>query len=89
LDRNVRYFPLRFGFIRADIDNNIDLAVIKNTRITEGKDAQFKAEFLNAMNHPRFNAPNTTPTGSTFGSAVTSTQGNYARRIQLSAKFIF
>ncbi len=89
LDRNVRYFPLRFGFLRAAVDNNYDFALIKNTRITEGKDAQFKAEFLNAFNHPRFNAPNTTPTGSTFGSAVTSTQANYARRIQMSAKFIF
>jgi len=89
LDRNVRTFPPRFGFIRAHNVNNYDLSVLKNTRITEGKDIQFRAEFLNAFNHPLFPAPNTTPTAVAFGSIAAANQANYPRRIQLTAKFIF
>lgn len=89
LASNIRTFPLRFGFIRADTISNYDIAVIKNTRIAEGKDVQFKAEFLNAFNHPLFAAPNTTPTAVQFGTIQTSNQANYPRRIQLTAKFIF
>jgi len=89
LDSNVRTFPLRFGFLRADNGNNYDFSVIKNTRIAEGKDAQFKAEFLNAFNHPALPAPNISPTAVAFGTISASTQANYARRIQLSAKFLF
>lgn len=50
---------------------------------------QFKAEFLNAMNHPQFPAPNTTVTSAQFGQAIASNQANYPRRTQLMAKFIF
>lgn len=89
LGSNVRWFPLRFGSIRADQTNNYDLSIIKNTRFKERYNFQFKAEFLNAMNHPLFAAPNTTPTAAAFGSSITSTQANYPRRTQLTAKFIF
>jgi hypothetical protein len=89
LTRNVVTFPMRFGFLRADNTNNYDLSVIKNTRIAEGKTAQFKGEFLNAFNHPLLPAPNTTPTAAAFGTVSASTQANYPRRIQLGLKFIF
>ena len=42
--------------------NNVDLAVIKHTRITEGHCIEFRAEALNAVNHPFFPAPNMTVT---------------------------
>ncbi len=89
LDRNIRYFPLRFGFLRAHNVNNYDLSIIKNNRLWEGGNLQLKGEFLNAFNHPLFPAPNTTPTAGAFGSAVASTQANYARRIQLQARLVF
>jgi hypothetical protein len=89
LDRNVRYFPLRFGFLRAHNVNNYDLSVIKNNRIRERLNLQLRFEFLNALNHPLFPAPNTTPTSAAFGQAVASTQANYARRTQLQARFVF
>lgn len=89
LANNVRWFPPRFGSIRADQINNYDLSIIKNTRFKERYNFQFRAEFLNAMNHPLFPAPNTTPTAAAFGQAVASTQANYARRTQIMAKFIF
>jgi len=87
LASNIRYFPLRLPTVRPDPLNNWDLSVIKNTRIAEGKNLQIRGEFLNAMNHPNFAAPNTTPTSSAFG-AITSQQ-NYPRVIQLTAKFVF
>ncbi|MBE0660232.1 MAG: TonB-dependent receptor [Bryobacteraceae bacterium] len=89
LASNVRPFPLRFSSIRADIMNNWDVSIQKNTMVKERYNFQFKAEFLNAMNHPLFPAPNTTPTAAAFGSVVASTTANYARRVQLTGKFIF
>jgi hypothetical protein len=89
LDRNVRNFPLRFGFIRAATINNWDLSVLKNTMITEGKELQFKAEALNAFNRVQFPAPNTTPSVQQFGTIQVSNGANYARRIQLTLKFLF
>ncbi|MFN0122518.1 MAG: TonB-dependent receptor domain-containing protein, partial [Blastocatellia bacterium] len=89
LGSNVRTFPLRFGSVRADNISNYDLSVLKNTQIREGRTLQFRAEFLNAFNHPFFPGPNTGPTVVQFGTVQASTQDNYARRIQLALKFIF
>lgn len=89
LGSNLRTFPLRFGFLRADNISNYDLSVLKNTELWENKTLQFRAEFLNAFNHPFFPGPNTTPTVVQFGTVQASTQDNYARRIQLALKFIF
>jgi hypothetical protein len=89
LDHNVRTFPLRFSSIRANAMSELGLSLLKNTRISEETRIQFKAEALNALNHPVLSAPNTTPTSSSFGSTVSANQVNYARRIQLSVKFIF
>ena len=89
LASNVRTFPLRFGSVRADQINNYDLSIIKNTEIWEGKNLQFRAEFLNAFNHPLFPGPNTNPTQVQFGTVQASTQDNYPRRIQLTVKFLF
>jgi hypothetical protein len=86
---NVRGFPLRFGFIRADNINNYDLSMIKNTAIREGMNLQFRFEALNAFNHPLFPAPNTTPSVAAFGQAQASNQANYPRRIQMMVKFLF
>jgi hypothetical protein len=86
---NLRTWPLRFSQIRGRNGNNIDLALIKNTRVAEGKNIQFRAEGLNAFNHPGFPAPVLTPTSSTFGQIVASNQSGYPRRLQLSLKYIF
>jgi hypothetical protein len=83
----LRTFPLRFGFIRWDPVNNFDVSALKNIRIAEGKQAQFRFEAINALNHPNFNTPATTATASNFGQ-VTAIQ-NYTRRLQLTLKFVF
>jgi hypothetical protein len=85
----LRTWPLRFSQIRGRNANNIDLAAIKNTMIVEGKEIQFRAEALNAFNHPNFAAPDLNPTSKTFGQITSSTQAGYPRRLQLSLRFIF
>jgi hypothetical protein len=88
LDSNLRTFPLRFGGIRAGSVNTWDMSVLKNTRIYESHQVQFRAEFLNALNHPTgFAPPNTSPTSSAFGQ-VTSTYV-LPRIIQFGIKYLF
>jgi len=75
--------------------NNMDLALIKDTFIPEGKCIQFRAEALNAANHPYFPSPNRTVTtaqsvnSTGFGQINASTMDNYAHRIQISLRFVF
>jgi hypothetical protein len=85
----LRTWPLRFSQIRARNANNVDLAVIKNTRVTEGQRIQFRAELLNLFNHPGFPGPTLGPTSATFGQITASNQAGYPRRLQLTLKYIF
>ena len=91
LDWNLRTFPIRFGFIRADKATNFDLGIMKKTFITETKEVQFRAEFLNAFNHPLLFTTqiDTNPVNATFGRLNPQTQQNYPRRVQLTLKFVF
>jgi hypothetical protein len=89
LVNNLRTWPLRFSQIRGRNTNNVDFALIKNTRINEGREIQFRAEALNAFNHPGFPGPVLTPTTTTFGTIVASNQAGYPRRLQLTLKYIF
>jgi hypothetical protein len=84
---NLRTFPLRFAGLRGDGINNFDVSVSKNTRLGERVTLQFRADALNALNHPAFSNPNMDPTSTAFGT-VTS-QKNYARRLQLGLKLLF
>ncbi|HET8547265.1 MAG TPA: carboxypeptidase-like regulatory domain-containing protein [Bryobacteraceae bacterium] len=67
LASNIRVSPLRFSGIRGDGQSRWDLSVIKTFSITERWRTQFRAECLNAWNHPNLGTPNTTPTNSAFG----------------------
>jgi len=89
LQSNLRYFPLRFGFLRNDGSNNWDASLIKNTRFKERYNFQFKAEFLNTLNRVQLPAPNTDPRNALFGEIRANNQANYPRRVQLTAKFLF
>jgi hypothetical protein len=95
LGNQVRTWPFRFSTLRGPRQNNIDLALIKDTRISEGKDLQFRLEALNAGNHPYFPNPNMTVTTAQtikdtgFGQISASTQSNYARRLQMALRLVF
>jgi len=62
---------------------------------SEGKSIEFRAEALNAANHPYFPNPNMSVTQAQsvkdtgFGQIGASTQSNYARRLQMSLRFLF
>jgi hypothetical protein len=95
LGTQVRTWPFRFSQLRGPRQNNLDLAVIKQTRISEGVNFEFRAEALNAANHPLFPNPSLSVTTAQsikdtgFGQISASTQSNYARRLQLSLRLLF
>ena len=76
---------------------NTDFAVLKNTKVSEKLDIQFRTEFFNATNHPNFQAPNsfTIRTGTATAPAPNPNVGrilttaNSSRQIQFGLKFIF
>jgi hypothetical protein len=89
LASNVRTFPLRLENVRAHGVSNVDMSLIKNSSV-KGKTIELRIDALNTLNHPQFMAGVTlNPTAANFGQVSSSTQQNYARRVQVSAKFIF
>ena len=63
---------------------DVDISMQKNFPITESTRIQFRTDFLNAFNHPNFNAPSTFIPG---GGLITNTQD--ARQLQFALKFYF
>jgi hypothetical protein len=86
LASNIRTFPLRFSGVRGPTQDRWDFSMIKNFRISERFNSQFRAETFNAMNHPNLSNPNTDPTSSAFG---TITSQNPPRSWQMSLKITF
>lgn len=79
--------PRTMPGLRNDGVRNLDFSVIKNTKIGERINTQFRTEFFNAFNTPRFGMPNTTFGNNNFG--VVSNTINSARVIQLALKVMF
>ena len=84
---NVRTFADRFSNLRQDGVNNVDFSALKQIHIRERLSLQFRCEFFNLLNHPLFNAPNLTPTSSSFG--LITSQSNLPRRTQLALRLIW
>jgi hypothetical protein len=82
-----RTWPLRFSTLRSDGINNWDLSAIKKWKIKERVDLHFRGEFLNALNHTRFNPPQMDPGNRLFGT-VDQTAA-FPRVIQLGLKLQF
>ena len=96
LGRNVLVGP---GFV------NTDFALLKNTKITEKINLQFRAEFFNIFNHPNFNVPGSgffnagsfltnyqatlSPTAGQITSLVGTAVTGAARQTQFSLKLLF
>jgi hypothetical protein len=86
LANNLRVSPLRFSNIRGDGQSRWDFSAIKSFRLAEQATMQFRAECLNAWNHPNLGTPNTTPTSTAFG---TITSQDVPRTWQFSLKLSF
>jgi hypothetical protein len=85
--------PANFTFGNAGRNNlfgpgqtNIDFITFKDFAFTESAKLQFRGEFFNVMNHPRFGLPNNNVQNSAFG--VITTAGA-PRDIQFALKFLF
>ncbi len=83
--------PFQFGNVSRTLPHtrgpgqaNTDFSLIKDTRIGERYNIQFRSEFFNFLNRPQFGQPNTTAGSITFGQ-ITS-QVNLPRQIQFGLK---
>jgi Carboxypeptidase regulatory-like domain len=65
---------------------DVDISMQKNFPITETMKFQFRADFLNAFNHPNFGVPNDSCCTGTFG---VSSQTQDPRELQFALKFYF
>jgi len=67
--------------------SNLDFSIIKDTKITESKSLQFRAEFFNVLNQATFGNPGAT-LGSTGFGVITGTATS-ERQIQFGLRFVF
>jgi hypothetical protein len=65
---------------------NVNMSLLKNTRLTERVNLQFRAEAFNLFNHPNFNLPDNFLGSPTFG-RITSARD--PRHIQFGLKLLF
>jgi hypothetical protein len=63
-----------------------DFSTLKEFRLTESKNLQFRAEFFNIFNRANFRLPNSDISSTTFGQIQQALQ---PRLIQFALKFIF
>jgi hypothetical protein len=87
LSSNIRVLSSRFAGIRGPGISMCDLSALKNTRIREGMNLQFRGEFINAFNHPQFSDPSTSVTSKAFGTVTNTSQ--LPRTVQLGLKLVF
>ncbi|MBK7926159.1 MAG: TonB-dependent receptor [Bryobacterales bacterium] len=86
LASNLRTFPLRFSGIRGPNQDRWDFSLIKNFKIKERFNTQFRAETFNAWNHPNLSNPNTDPTNANFG-VITGQNPPRSWQFALQVKF--
>ena len=79
--------PRWVGDVRSDHNNNMDMAIMKNYRVREKANVQFRGEFFNAFNRNRFGSPITGLGSKDFGTVTGSMSS--PRRIQLALRVTF
>lgn len=68
---------------------DMDFGILKDTKLTERMNMQFRAEFFNIFNHENFSTP-AAPAASATGGLITATnQGSTPRQIQFALKLLF
>jgi hypothetical protein len=84
----LRTSKLRSPTLRQNSRPQYDVTVIRNFRIRESHEFQFKVSAFNITNTPIFGAPNTSPSSSLFG-VVPVTQINLPRDVELGFRYRF
>jgi hypothetical protein len=87
LGSHLRVLSSLFSGIRQDGQNNLDAMLSRTFTLERGFQLQFRTDWFNALNHPQFLAPNTSPTSSAFGQ-VTGTWSS-PRTIQFALKLLY
>lgn len=67
--------------------SNLDCSLIKDTKITESKVLQFRAEFFNSLNEATFGTPGQIIGSSNFG--ISTSTATAERQIQFGLRFMF
>ena len=85
----MRNVPTTLDGLRNQAFLNVNLSLSKSFKFSEKTKLQFRAEAINAFNHPYFgNGIGLDPNNTTTLGYVT-TQRNNPRDIQLGVKFVF
>jgi hypothetical protein len=84
----IRNYSTRWGNIRQQGVSELVVGLYKNFAFNSTTRLQLRFDAFNALNHPRFGAPDTNPGDSTFG-VVAQQQVNQARTVELGGKFYF
>lgn len=84
----IRNYPTRWGNIRQQGVSELVVGLYKNFAFNSTTRLQIRFDAFNALNHPRFGAPDTNPGDSNFG-VVAQQQVNQARTVELGGKFYF
>jgi len=87
LSSSVRVGNVGRNTIRADGIGNVDFGFIKNTRIREGQNIQFRAEMYNATNTRNFGIPEGRVNSANFLNQWGTDGGN--RRVVLALRYVF
>lgn len=66
---------------------NLDVSTLKDFRVREGHQLEFRFEAFNALNHPNWGIPNTTIVSPGFGTITTT--ATQMRQMQVALKYIF
>ncbi|HEV2484699.1 MAG TPA: carboxypeptidase regulatory-like domain-containing protein [Terracidiphilus sp.] len=84
----IRNYPTRWGNIRQQGVSELSLGLNKSFVINSTTRLQLRFDAFNALNQPRFGAPDSNPNDSNFG-VVPLSQINQARTVELGGKFYF
>jgi hypothetical protein len=87
----LRTASLYFGDLRDRWGPQLDMSMVKRTRIRESLSLELRADALDALNHPLWGGdPVISPSSPTFGQLLlNSGQTNEPREFQLSARLVF
>ncbi len=85
LNRTTPYF----GALGSHVPPNLDISFSKSFPIHDETKLEFRAEGFNALNTPRFGAPDTNVNDVTFGARTNFGQTNNPRNIQLALRLSF